>query len=198
MSSIHQYIANVIADASPGTFIFPLQFRSLGADKAIGMALRRLTVDKALIKLAHGIYITPGKKITLHDIAAAIAARDGCRIRPSGALARYKLGLLKKCPADLEFSTDGAPRRVRVNKCYIIFRTCIARKMMQKGNVSSLVIEVLEEMGQEAVTNSVAKKMRLLLEKEEAHIMQHDLLLAPAWIGKLFLRNGGSETGETE
>ena len=191
MSSIHQYISNIVADARPGTFIFPLQFRSLGADKAIGMALRRLTVDKALIKLAHGIYITPGKKNTLHDIAVAIAARDGCRIRPSGALARYKLGLLKKCPADLEFSTDGAPRRVRVNKCYIIFRTCIARKMMQKGNISSLVIEVLEEMGQDAVTKNMVAKLGKLLEKEDRDIVRHDLLLAPAWIGKLF---GG--TGE--
>ncbi|HEX2630693.1 MAG TPA: DUF6088 family protein [Chitinophagaceae bacterium] len=190
MRSIHQYIARVVADAKPGTFIFPLQFKALGADKAIGMALRRLTVDKALIKLAHGIYITPGKKVSLYDIAEAIAARERCRIRPAGALARYKLGLLKKSPANLEFSTDGAPRKVKVNNCYIIFRRCIARKMMQKGSISALVIEVLEEAGQDSITRSMVIKLRKLLEKENPVVLEHDLLLAPAWIPKLFLTNG--------
>ncbi|HEX2630291.1 MAG TPA: DUF6088 family protein [Chitinophagaceae bacterium] len=185
MRSIHRYIINTIAVQKPGSFIFPSHFKALGADTAIGMALRRLTASGQLKKLAHGIFIKPGKDVTLLEIAEAIASRDHCKIRPSGALARYKLGLLNKCPVDLEFSTDGAPRKIKVNNCYIIFRACIARKMMLKGKVSSLVIEVLEDMGQDTMTIDIVTKMRRLLEREDRFALQHDML-APAWIVKMF------------
>jgi hypothetical protein len=192
-NSIHSQITRKIRRFSKGKPIFPSDFKGMGSEAAIKMALMRLVREGKLSRVAHGIYVIPKEsskfgKIppSLEEIAHAIAERDHARIRPAGLFALNMLGLSTQVPMKLVYITDGAPRHVKVGKRTIKFKPATPKSLAYKGKISGLVVQALKELGNKRVTEEMISKIKALLRNEKREIIMEDAKLAPYWIAKLF------------
>ncbi|MHB1920834.1 MAG: DUF6088 family protein [Chitinophagaceae bacterium] len=190
--SIHHQISRKLGRLPKGSLIFPSQLRELGSESAIKMALYRLAKENKIERLAHGIYVIPNIDPTLgkiypsiEGIAKAIAARDSVNIKPAGSYALNRLGLSTQVPMNHVYITDGAARSIRIGKNKIKFKTSVPKKLATKGQVSSLVIQALEELGPKEITPVILNKIIDLLKKEKPSLLKHDAKIAPGWIARI-------------
>ncbi|MHA8074659.1 DUF6088 family protein [Aquirufa sp. HETE-40SA] len=189
--SVHQAILDKINSKTPGDIFFPAEFRMLGTDDAIKMALSRLVKENTIERLANGVYFIPqfhnliGRiKPSLEMIANAIAARDHIQIKPTGMSALNKLGLSEQVPTRHVYITNGQPRTYHVAENEIHFKSASPKKLALKGPISSLIILAMDEMGQSKFDETLASKIKGLLKKEDPMLLENDIMLAPSWIAK--------------
>jgi hypothetical protein len=193
VNSIQSQITQKIRSFQRGKPIFPADFKGMGSEAAIKMALTRLTKQRTLDRIAHGIYVVPKEnpkfgKIppSLEEIAHAIADRDHARIRPAGAFALNKLGLSTQVPLKLVYVTDGAPRYVKIGKRTIKFKPTTPKNLAYKGTITGLAVQALKELGDKNVSQETIKKIKVLLRDEKPVVIMEDAKLAPYWIAKIF------------
>ena len=86
---------------------------------------------------------------------------------------------------NMVYLTNGAPRKIKVGKQKITFKAAVAKKFATKGEISTLIIQALQELGQKGVDNKIKDQLRAILSAEDPKILKHDLKFAPAWIAKL-------------
>lgn len=189
--SVHQAILDKINSKTPGDIFFPAEFRMLGTDDAIKMALSRLVKENTIERLANGVYFIPqfhhliGRiKPSLEMIANAIASRDHIQIKPTGMSALNKLGLSEQVPTRHVYITNGQPRTYHVEENEIHFKSASPKKLALKGPISSLIILAMDEMGQTEFDETLASKIKGLLKKEDPILLENDMMLAPSWIAK--------------
>lgn len=189
--SVHQAILDKINSKTPGEIFFPAEFRMLGTDDAIKMALSRLVKENTIERLANGVYYIPqyhhliGRiKPSLEMIANAIASRDHIQIKPTGMSALNKLGLSEQVPTRHVYITNGQPRTYHVEENEIHFKSASPKKLALKGPISSLIILAMDEMGQTGFDETLAIKIKGLLKKEDPILLENDMMLAPSWIAK--------------
>lgn len=192
--SIHHQIVNRIIKKRRGKLIFPSDFIDLDNVNAIKTSLSRLANDGLLERLAQGIYLYPRQDPILgtlypstEEIASNIAKRDKARIIPTGAAALHRLRLSTQVPMKLTYLTDGAPRKIKVGKHIITFKSTTAKRLAVKGKISSLVIQALMELGKEAASLQVLERISEALKQEDRKTIKEDAKLAPAWIASILL-----------
>lgn len=192
--SVHQAILDKINLKTPGDIFFPSEFRMLGTDDAIKMALSRLVKENKIERLAHGIYYIPkfhdllGRiRPSLEMIANAIASRDHIQIKSAGISALNKLGLSEQVPTRHVYITNGQPRTYYVAENEIHFKSASPKKLALKGPISSLIILAMDEMGQSEFDETLANKIKVLLQNEDPALLENDMMLAPSWIAKELL-----------
>jgi hypothetical protein len=190
---IEAKIVEILQDTPKGSVLFVDDFLDLGSPDSIKKALYRLTNEKnLLIRLAHGVYLYPktDKELgTLYpsteEIAKAIARRDKARIIPTGVYALNRLGFSTQVPMKIVYLTDGATRSIKIGKRTISFKRTSPRNLMTTGDISTLAIQALKEIGQENVDEQILKQLTVVLKKETQENILHDAKLAPAWINKI-------------
>jgi DNA-binding Xre family transcriptional regulator len=194
--SVQSRIANEIQTMKRGSILFPSSFDDIGNAEVVKKSLLRLENKEFLVRLAHGIYLYPehDKLLgvlypTIEEIAIAIAERDKARIIPTGITALNKLGLSTQIPINIVFLTDGAPRGIVVGKRTIKFKRTSPKNLAVKGEITSLIIQALKEIGKDNVTAGQLEKIKIHLEKEKPEIIEHDAKLAPVWISKIMKNN---------
>jgi len=175
-----------------GTLVFAEDFQEFGSPEAVRLALYRLERKKEINRVAQGIYVRPIKVdyigIVLpsaEDVAKAIAKRDRIRTIPTGAYALSALGLSTQAPLKIFLLTDGSPREIKVGKRTIKLKKTAPKNLLVKGEISSLVIQALKEIGTGKQTAEEEQRIIELLKKENQQHLIHDLLLAPVWIRKI-------------
>ena len=189
MTDTEHNISKTIKAKPKGTLLFPDDFSHLGTSEAIRKALQRLR-EKGLIKqVAHGIYVRP--KIndligeltpSAEEVAKGIAKRDKIKLVPTGVYALNALGLSTQVPMKLVFLTDGPARTIKVGKRTIMLKRTSPKNLLAKGEISTLVIQALREIGKDYVTEEQKDKILELLKREKPYKLQHDIQLAPVWI----------------
>lgn len=190
---IEAKVAERLQETPKGTVLFVDDFLDFGSPDSIKKALYRLTNEKnLLIRLAHGVYLYPktDKELgTLYpsteEIAKAIARRDKARIIPTGVYALNRLGLSTQVPMKIVYLTDGATRSIKIGKRTISFKRTSPRNLMTTGEISTLAIQALKEIGQENIDEQILKQLKVVLKKETQENILHDAKLAPAWINKI-------------
>jgi len=194
--SIQTRIENKIKSMKRGSVLFPSNFDDIGNVEVVKKSLLRLENKKFLVRLAHGIYLYPKQdKLlgvlypTIEEIAIAIAERDKARIIPTGTTALNKLALSTQIPMNIVFLTDGAPRSILVGKRIIKLKRTSPKNLAVKGEITSLIIQALKEIGKDNVTAGQLEKIKIHLEKEKQEIIAHDTKLAPVWISKIMKNN---------
>lgn len=192
--SIHQEIEEKIQSLPEGDIFFPAEFRMLGNDDAIKMALSRLVKVGAAERISHGIYYKPKHhkllgsiKPSLEMIANAIAKRDHVNIKPTGISALNKLGLSEQVPTKHVYITNGQPRKYKIGGNEIHFKSASPKKLALSGPISSLVILAMDELGPNVFIEKFASKIKELLKKEETEILENDMKLASSWIARELL-----------
>jgi DNA-binding Xre family transcriptional regulator len=194
--SVQTRIENKVKSMKRGSILFPSNFDDIGNVEVVKKSLLRLENKKFLVRLAHGIYLYPKQdKLlgvlypTIEEIAVAIAERDKARIIPTGTTALNKLGLSTQIPMNIVFLTDGAPRSILVGKRTIKLKRTSPKNLAVKGEITSLIIQALKEIGKDNVTAGQLEKIKIHLEKEKQEIIEHDAKLAPVWISKIMKNN---------
>lgn len=189
MKSIEDHIIVKIKKARGGTLFFIEDFLQFGSSKAVGKALERLVQKGSLSRVARGIYarlktyeVFGEVQPSTEEIAQAIAKRDKARIIPTGVLALNALGLSTQVPMKFVYLTDGSARTVKIGKRSIKFKKSSPRNFRAIGEINKLVIQALKEIGKENVTNEEIEVILKHLSKQEKHILEHDMKLAPEWI----------------
>jgi predicted transcriptional regulator of viral defense system len=201
MQSTHYQVKYTIIKKRRGKIIFADDFRFLGTGVAVRHALSRLCKEEFIVRLSNGIYLYPkiSKLIgivypSIEDIAKAIAKKEKARLIPTGAYALNKLGLSTQVPMKVIFLTDGAPRIIKVGKkATIHFKKTIAKHLSFKGNITTLVIFALKEIGKSNVTENEFKKIKQVLAHETSENIAHDATLAPEWIADILLKMNRNE-----
>jgi len=196
MQSTHYQVKNTITKKRRGKIIFADDFRFLGTGVAVRHALSRLCKEEFIIRISNGIYLYPkiSKRIgvvypSIEDIAKAIAKKEKARLIPTGAYALNKLGLSTQVPMKVVFLTDGAPRIIKVGKkATIRFKKTIAKYLSFRGNITTLVIFALKEIGKGKVTESELKRIKEALTYETDENIAYDVTLAPEWIADTILK----------
>jgi hypothetical protein len=88
----------------------------------------------------------------------------------------------------LVYLTDGTAREIKLGKTIIKFKPTTPKKLSLKGELSSLIIQALEELGTKNLGEDIEKKIKTLLQKENPADLQHDLKLATAPIYDYLLK----------
>jgi len=154
--------------------------------------LERLVNKNEIIRIARGIYslsvvdpILGEIKPSTEDIAKAIAKKERARIIPSGALSLNALGLSNQVPMNVVYLTDGSPRKISLGKRTILFKKTSAKNLILRGEISTLVIQALKEIGNGNITQDEEQIILNHLRKEEINNLEHDIRFAPEWIRKI-------------
>ncbi|MBP6424314.1 MAG: hypothetical protein KA278_01180 [Flavobacterium sp.] len=192
MESVEFQIEKKIKAKGKGTLFFPDDFSKLGSSESIRKALQRLEEKEIIRRIAQGIYTRPieskyiGEVLpSAEEVAKGIAKRDRIRIVPTGVYALNALGLSTQVPMKLVFLTDGAPREIKIGKRSIKFKKTTPKNLLAKGEISSLVIQALREIGIDNITPSEEDKIIALLKKENVNLLKQDIELASIWIQKI-------------
>lgn len=187
--AVHAEIENRIEKRKKGRIFFLSDFKDIGSYAAIKKALSRLSKLGKIKRLANGIYSTPQSDPILGEIypsiekiVKAIAKKEHIKIKPTGAYALNRLGLSTQVPMRIVYMTDGQPRKIKIGKGYIKFKPTTRKKLAYKGELSSLIIEALEELGTENLDPSISERIKYLLPKEDQKKLMHDIKLAPVRI----------------
>lgn len=192
MQSTEEQILNKIKNYSRGKIFFPEDFAKFGSSEAVRQALVRLEEEEELVRIAHGIYLYPKTdpqlgvlKPTVEKIAEAIAKRDKAKIIPTGSLAMNKLGLSTQVPLNAVYLTDGSPRSIQIGNRKIKFKRTVPKNLKAKGEISSLVIQALKEIGKGNVSEQQKEKILQLLKKEKPEHLKYDIKLVPVWVREI-------------
>ena len=179
------------------SIFFSDEFRKFGNNDAVRQALSRLCRKQILIRLAAGIYLFPkmDKEIgilypSIETVAKIIAKREKTRYIPTGAYALNALGLSTQVPTKVVFLTDGTPRIVKVGKkATIKFKRTVARNLSYKGDISSLVVFALKEIGKDKVRDEHIQIIKEALQQEKRENIIYDANLAPVWVSNIILKS---------
>ena len=195
MEKTHTYIEHQILKKKKGELIFPTDFRGTGTFVAINKALSRLTKKGTIKRLAHGIYYVPQIDNVLgelrpsaDDVVKMIAEKEKIKVKPAGAYALHQLGLTTQVPTRRVYITDGHDRQFMLGKLHIKFKATTSKRLSRKGEISSLVILALEEIGTEQIDLETEAKIRALLLKENPRILKYDLSLASIKVNNYILK----------
>ena len=192
MQSTEKLIKDTILKTKRGVLLFPEDFSKYGSSEAVRLALHRLEKQEIIKRVAQGIYTRPiiskyvGEVLPSAEIVAkGIAKRDRIRIVPTGVYALNALGLSTQVPMKLVFLTDGAQREIKIGKQSIKFKKPTPKNLLAKGEISSLVLQALREIGISKITLEEEEKIIEILKKEKPGNLEHDIQLAPVWIKKI-------------
>lgn len=192
MQSIHENIKQHVLKTKRGVLIFPEDFNTFGSSEAVRLALHRLEKEDVITRIAQGIYVRPiiskyiGQVLpSAEEVAIGIAKRDRIKIVPTGVYALNALGLSTQIPMKLVYLTDGAPRVIKIGNRTIKFKKTTPKNLLAKGEISSLALQALREIGIDQITVDEEKKIIELLKKETPSNLVHDIQLAPVWIKKI-------------
>jgi hypothetical protein len=191
----HTYIESAISRRKPGEIVFPTEFRGSGSQAAIKKAMSRIARAGKISRLAHGIYYIPKSDPNLgrlrpdpDQVVKLVAQKERIRIRPAGSYALHRLGLTTQVPTKRVYITDGNSRQFKIGNILIQFKSTSAKKLAMKGDISSLVIQAIEEIGIEHINKEIQMKLSDFLLKEDPKNLQHDLRLASAKVNDYIVK----------
>ena len=99
------------------------------------------------------------------------------------------MGLSTQVPMKFVYLTDGAQRNVAMGNQSIKFKKTSPKNLVLKGDISSLVILALREIGNGRVSDEQLKIIIEFLKEENPESVKYDARLAPAWISRIMLNH---------
>ncbi len=190
--SVEIAIKNRILEHGRGWCFTAMDFDDLGSGPSVRNALWLLHEQKIIRRLAQGIYDYPKEHKDLglippdlHEVAKAIAEKNGVRIQPSGAHAANLAGLSEQVPGRVVFLTDGPARKVKIGNQEIIFKKTTSKIMASAGTREGLVIQGLKSLGKNHIDDVIRVRVRQFLEPSSKDDLRKNLKFAPGWIKRL-------------
>lgn len=173
----------------------PRLFLDFGSREAIDLALHRLERRGKIRRIGRGIYDYPkthpvigALSPSIDSIARLIAAKNSSNIKITGAEAANALGLSNQVPARIVYLTDGPSRKIRIGKQVIEFKHASPKKMATSGKSSGVVIEALNFLGKENITEDVVEKIKVKLPENDKKALKKDISAVPDWMRPIIIK----------
>jgi Family of unknown function (DUF6088) len=191
-NSIRTKISSQLTVDNEGKLFFPGDFLQVGTPEAVNMGFSRLAKDRKIMRLAKGIYLYPKKheKLgillpSLEDIAHQIADREHVRIRPTGSYALNKLGLSTQVPTKVVYLTNGGPKKIKVGKGTITFKSTTPKKMAAESELTFMAVQALITLGEKNIDNKVIEQLTKVLKQENPDLIRKGAQSGPIWVARL-------------
>ena len=190
MQSIQNKILARIRGRGRGCAFSSKDFLDLGNRNSVDKALSRLCTQGIIRRVSTGIYDFPrkdeelGGKLSpdIHQVAHAIARKNGVRIQPSGAQAANLLGISTQVPAQVVYLTNGKSRTVNVANRTLIFKRVEPREMQPGSDIGFLVTQALRYMGRDQVGKNVIDYLRRQLSDSDRKKLLKEAQYLEDWI----------------
>lgn len=190
MQSVHNKILARIRGKGRGCAFSSKDFLDLGNRNSVDKTLSRLCAQEIIRRVASGIYDFPRKDAELggklspdiHEVAQAIARKNGVRIQPSGAQAANLLGLSTQLPAQVVYLTNGKSRTVDIANRTLIFKRVEPREMQPGSDIGVLVTQALRYIGRDQVDKKVIDYLHRQLSESDYKKLLKDARYMEDWI----------------
>ena len=190
MQSVHNKILARIRGKGRGCAFSSKDFLDLGNRNSVDKTLSRLCAQEIIRRVASGIYDFPrkdeelGGKLSpnIHEVAQAIARKNGVRIQPSGAQAANLLGLSTQLPAQVVYLTNGKSRTVDIANRTLIFKRVEPREMQPGSDIGVLVTQALRYIGRDQVDKKVIDYLHRQISESDYKKLLKDARYMEDWI----------------
>jgi hypothetical protein len=184
--SDHRKVQAQIDQAKPGTIFFPADYLAIGSASSIHKIFSRLAKDKKVMRLAKGIYFKPEYDPELgmlypstEEIAVQIAKNEKVVIRPTGSYALNKLGLSTQVPTKVVFLTNGSPRKIKIGKGTITFKSTTPKKLATQNDLVFLASQALMAIDKDAFTKKIFDHLLKVLTNQPPEDIREGARLSP-------------------
>ena len=189
MNTLKDKILLRIHGRGRGAVYISKDFLDLGSRAAVDQALSRLVKDGSIRRLARGLFDLPRVSPKLgtlspdpDQIAQAVARKQGGRVQKSGAFAANALGLSTQVPGKHVYVTASSPAKVRVGKQTMTFKQVSPKRIVDGDTVTGSVLQALDFLGKEGVTDAVVKRLRSKLTAAEKERLLKESRYAAGWM----------------
>lgn len=196
--TIESRMRSMIMGWGRGRIFFLDDFSILNDPVSVRQFICSMVDEGFVFRLARGIYYYPRidvgefKSTTMlpdmETIAQALAQKENARIIPYGDQAAYKLGLSSMIVSNQKYLTDGSPRIIHLSatrKIYFnhtsevkMFAFCNETMQMLSSSIRALGAEYFSDPEKQ-------RKIRAILKDVPEEEYQKDIVLPPAWVGKI-------------
>ena len=189
MAELKDKITKRIHGKGRGVVYISKDFLDLGNRAAVDQALSRLVKAGILRRLRPGLFDYPRVSKTLgvlspdpDQMADALARKRGGRAKRSGASVANALGLTTQVAGRASYVTDASSATVRVGTQTMTMRKVSPKKMPSDRSVSGSVIQALEFLGREGVTDGVLDRLRSTLAPADMRRLLRESRYASGWL----------------
>lgn len=190
MQSIRNKILARVRGTGKGYAFSSKDFLDLGNRNLIDQSLSRLCKQDYIRRVITGIYDIPRKDDELggtmspdiHQVAKAIARKNGLRIQPSGAGAANLLGLSTQVPAKVLYFTNGKSRIIKIGNRTLIFKRVEPRELNPGSEIGILVTQALRFLGKEQSNERIISYLKHKLAPSDRKKLLKDARYMEDWI----------------
>lgn len=193
--TVEQAVRAKITYARYGVVFFASSFPKFDSEY-ITKLLTQFEKEGLITRIAKGVYVKAKKTRfgvvypSAFELVTEIAKRDKAIVFPTGETAANRLGFSTQVPTTACFITSGTPRTLKLGNRTIVFKHGVPKNFAYKGKLIPELIQALRSIGKNNITDSVKKRIaQLLATNPETKTIEHDLLLAPAWIRQIIKQN---------
>ncbi|MDP3587298.1 MAG: DUF6088 family protein [Sulfuricurvum sp.] len=152
--------------------------------------LSDLSAQGKIRRIAHGMYDYPkysnflGKELSpdIDQVARAYARKFNWRIEISGDSALNYFGLSTQVPGTYIYLSDGASKSYDIMGTILKFKKSQLKNIGFKYSESSLIVQALNALGKEHITDNVIKKIREQIDPKKYEKILKDTQSSTVWI----------------
>lgn len=152
--------------------------------------LSDLSAQGKIRRIARGMYDYPkysdflGKELSpdIDQVARAYARKFNWRIEISGDSALNYFGLSTQVPGTYIYLSDGASKSYDVMGTILKFKKAQLKNIGFKHSESSLIVQALNALGKDHITDSVIKKIREQIDPKKYEKILKDTQSSTVWI----------------
>lgn len=152
--------------------------------------LSDLSAQGKIRRIAHGMYDYPkyseflGKELSpdIDQVARAYARKFNWRIEISGDSALNYFGLSTQVPGTYIYLSDGASKSYDIMGTTLKFKKSQLKNIGFKHSESSLIVQALNALGKEHITDNIIKKIREQIEPKKYEKILKDTQSSTVWI----------------
>ncbi|MGD9970363.1 MAG: DUF6088 family protein [Sulfuricurvum sp.] len=152
--------------------------------------LSDLCAQGKIRRIARGMYDYPkyseflGKELSpdIDQVARAYARKFNWRIEISGDSALNYFGLSTQVPGTYIYLSDGASKSYDIMGTTLKFKKSQLKNIGFKHSESSLIVQALNALGKEHITDNVIKKIREQIEPKKYEKILKDTQSSTVWI----------------
>ena len=182
-----------------GMVFVPSDFFDISSPSNTGNVLSRLAKKGKISRLMRGVYAKPkhsellGRDVPPSPdmVARAIARANGWTIAPSGDTALNRLGLDTQVPAVYSYISSGPYKSYRYGPFEIEFKRRASRDVVNRSEITSLVIQALKALGKDQVTDATIRKLAAVLSEDEMESVLKETQSATSWVHETIKRARG-------
>jgi hypothetical protein len=152
--------------------------------------LSDLSAQGKIRRIAHGMYDYPkystflGKELSpdIDQVARAYARKFNWRIEISGDSALNYFGLSTQVPGTYIYLSDGSSKSYDIMGTTLKFKKSKLKNIGFKHSESSLIVQALNALGKEHITDNVIKKIREQIDPKKYEKILKDTQSSTVWI----------------